>query len=192
MTVKDIIEKRRSFRSLEPFEVTDEIIKEIAEAAKLAPSCYNKQPWRFVFVRNKGILEQCFNALKKGNEWCWKASLLIAVYTHKNLDCIIKNRKYANFDTGMATAFMILRATEMGLVMHPIAGFKNNKTKEILKIPDKMKLITILVVGKKADEIDPDLNEKQQFLEEERAPRLEIDQFVSIDRCSIIDDLKKE
>jgi len=192
MTVKEIIEQRRSYRSFKPFEVTDEIINELAEAAKLAPSCFNKQPWRFVFVRDKEILEQCFDALKKGNEWCRKATLLIAVYTHKNLDCIIKNRKYANFDTGMATAFMILQATEMGLVAHPIAGFKNNKTKEILQIPEKMKLITMLVVGKKADEIDPDLNEKQEVLEEERPPRLLINQFISIDKCSIEDKLKKE
>ena len=121
-----------------------------------------------------------------------KGSLLIAVYTHKNLDCIVKNRKYANFDTGLATAFLLLRATEMGLVAHPIAGFKNSKTKEILRIPEKMKLITILVVGKKSEKIDSDLNEKQQLMEKERPPRLEKEKFISIDRCSIEDNLKIE
>ena len=55
-----------------------------------------------------------------------------------------------------------------------------------------MKLLTILVIGKKSEEIDPDLNEKQKILEEERPPRLENDQFVSIDRCTINDNLERE
>jgi hypothetical protein len=50
--------------------------------------------------------------------------MIIAVFSQKDLDCIRRGgREYYLFDTGMATAFMILRAMGLGLVAHPIAGF---------------------------------------------------------------------
>ena len=61
----------------------------------------------------------------------------------------------------MATAFIILRATELGLVAHPIAGFDEDKVKEILGIPDDRRVITLVIVGKHMDTVSPVLSEKQ-------------------------------
>ena len=53
MDVKEAINKRRAYRSLDPAEITEDLIKDLTESASLSCSCFNKQPWNFVFVYNK-------------------------------------------------------------------------------------------------------------------------------------------
>jgi nitroreductase len=180
MDLKQIVEIRRATRSLAPVTVTEELIRDLADCAKMAPSCYNHQPWRFIFVHKTETLETLFTAMSRGNEWTQQASMIIAVFSEKSLDCQVKGREYYLFDTGMAVAFLLLRATEMGLVAHPIAGFDEDKVKQILRIPDKMTLITLIIVGKKTEQISPLLSEKMARVEKERPPRNEFPQFASI------------
>ena len=182
MSVKETIEKRRAYRSLDPVEITRELIEDLAEIAKIAPSCANKQPWQFMFVYDKEILKGLFTVLSKGNKWVEKASMIIGVFSEPENDCIIGERLYYLFDTGMATAFLILRATELGLVAHPIAGFKETPAKEILGIPKKMRLITLVIVGKHSELINPVLSDSMKLGETQRPPRKSIDEFIFIDK----------
>jgi len=173
MNVKEAIEKRRAYRSLEPVGITEDVLAELGEAVRLAPSCFNNQPWRYVFVQDPDKLHQMHTALSKGNEWARRASLIIAVTAKKADDCVIGNRDfYYAFDAGMATAFLILRATELGLVAHPIAGYSPRKTREILAIPDDVPVIALVVVGRKSDRLDELLSESQRKAETERPARL--------------------
>ncbi|MCJ7525550.1 MAG: nitroreductase family protein, partial [Candidatus Aminicenantes bacterium] len=135
MELMKTIELRRAYRSLGPVEIDENLVRELATAASLSASCFNKQPWRYVFAFAKEVLERLQGAMNKGNEWTKAASLIVAVASRKDLDCIVKEREYYLFDTGMATAFLILRASELGLVAHPIAGFDEDKAKEILGVP---------------------------------------------------------
>ena len=178
MDVKDAIENRRAFRSLEPVEITEDLINDLARYAQLAPSCFNNQPARFVVVYERGALEKLHAALAKGNEWAKAGSMMIAVCGKMDADCIIKSRKYLLFDLGQAAAFLQLRATELGLVAHPIAGFDEDKVHEVLGIPEEMIVITMIIVGKKADTINPDLSEKQAESEKVRPIRLEQEKYV--------------
>lgn len=177
MDVTQAIINRRAYRSLKPFELTDDLIYKLADSAQLAPSCFNNQPWHFVFVAGEDKLEQMHEALSKGNEWATHASMIIAVVCKKDDDCAIKEREYFLFDTGLATAHMILSATQSGLVCHPIAGFSPKKTREILKIPDDFLVISLLIVGKKNQEINPELSEKQAEAEATRPIRKKTSSF---------------
>jgi nitroreductase len=177
MDVKEAIEKRRAYRSLAPVEITDELVEDLARSAQLAPSCFNNQPWKFVFVFDKDMLIKMREALSKGNEWIHAASLIIAVFGKKDEDCDIKGREYYLFDLGQAAAFLQLKATELGLVAHPIAGFKEDKVKEILGIPEEMKVITLINVGKKSDVISEVLSEKQVGWEKTRPERKPFEEF---------------
>ena len=177
MDVKQAIHTRRAYRSLEPVEITEELIRDLAESAQLTCSCNNNQPWRFVFAYALDVLEELYGAMSKGNKWVQAASMIIAVFSEKDLDCLIRGREYYLFDTGMATAFVILRATELGLVAHPIAGFKENVVKEILGIPEEMRLITLVIVGKRSDTINPLLSERQVEREKKRPERLLLEEF---------------
>jgi len=178
MDVKQAIQKRRAYRSLEPINITENLICELATAAQLAPSCFNNQPWKFVFVYDKDILLNMREALSRGNEWIHAASLIIVVFGKKEDDCDVKGREYYLFDIGMACAFIQLRATELGLVAHPIAGFSEERVKEILGIPEEMKVITLINVGKKSKTISEVLSEKQVMWEKERPKRKPIEEFV--------------
>ncbi|MFX0017579.1 MAG: nitroreductase family protein [Promethearchaeota archaeon] len=180
MNVKKAIKERRAFRSLELVRITDELIYDLAEKAQVAPSCANKQPWNYIFVREKEQLKKLFNTLTDGNKWVEKASMIIAVFSKPENDCIIGERLYYLFDTGIATAFIILRATELGLVAHPIAGFNEPQAKQILKIPDEMRLITLIIIGKHSKTINPVLSEKMKLGEKQRPPRKELDKFIFI------------
>ena len=108
--------------------------------------------------------------------------MTIVVFSKKEYDCLIKEREYYLFGTGMATAFLILRATELGLVAHPIAGFKPTLVKEILGIPEEMMVITLVIVGRRADSGSPLLSEFQVEAEKKRPERKSLQEFVHHNR----------
>lgn len=100
------------------------------------------------FVHSQKKLKKLYSVYSEGNQWAENASLAIAVYNKNDLDCISKNRIYNLFDTGIATGFLMLKATELGLIDHPIAGFSPRKVKNILDIPKDMDVIAMILVGK--------------------------------------------
>ena len=182
MDVIHAIEERRAYRSLEPVRITEDMIRDLARYAGLAPSCFNNQPCRFVFVYDSQSLKNMKEALSKGNQWAYPASLIVAVFSRKEDDCIIKDRIYHQFDCGLAAGFLLLRATELGLVAHPIAGFSPKKTKEILGIPEEYEVITLIIVGKHSDKISPILSEQQIELEKNRPERLPFEKIAHLNR----------
>jgi nitroreductase len=183
LTFESLVKRRRAYRALESVEITQELIDETARIAQLAPSCFNKQPWRYVFVYEKEILIKLQNeGLSKGNQWAKAASMIIAVFSRVDLDCVIGDRKYYLFDLGMATAYLILHLTDQGLVAHPIAGFNPVKVKELLEIPDEMHLITLVIVGKKTNVIPDFFKDYQKKSELERPARKPLNEFIYMNK----------
>ena len=180
MDVKEAIEKRRAYRALGPVEITDGLMLELAAAAQLTASCFNNQPWKFVFARSPGALAKVHDCLSKGNDWAKKASLIIAAFARKENDCVIKEREYYLFDLGQAVSALSLRATELGLVAHPIAGFDNEKVRLALGIPEGNMVLTLVNVGKKIEDLGA-LNPQQAASEAGRPPRLPLENIFSVD-----------
>jgi nitroreductase len=182
MDVIEAIRRRRAYRSLEPFEITEELVRDLAGAAQLAPSCSNNQPWRFVFVSDPAVLKELRTALSRNNEWAYAASMIIAVFSRREDDCILKDREYHHFDCGQAAAFIILRATELGLVAHPIAGYHPDRVREILGIPDRYQVIALIIIGRKAEAPSPVLSAKQAESEKTRPERLPLEKIAWLNR----------
>jgi nitroreductase len=182
MKLMEMLEKRRAYRSLQPVEITEEQVRDLAVAASLSASCFNKQPWRYVFAIEPGVLDRLQGAMNKGNEWTRAASLIVAVCSRRDLDCVVKEREYFLFDTGMATAFLILRATEMGLVAHPIAGYNEDKVKEVLGIPADMTVITLVNIGRHLSPPNALLNEQQAETEKTRPERLPLAEIMRLNK----------
>jgi len=103
--------------------------------------------------------------------------MIIAVFSRKDYDCVVRGREYHLFDLGMATGFLILRATELGLVAHPIAGYDEDVVKKVLHIPTDMTVITLVTVGVHSDAISSILSDKQVEDERKRPKRLPIEKF---------------
>lgn len=174
----DEIKKRRAYRSLHPVDITDDIIETLSRAAQLAPSCFNNQPWHFILTYEKQMLKKLFQALSTGNQWAEQASMIIVVCAKKEDDCVIYDREYYLFDLGLASGFLILQATALGLVAHPIAGYSPKKVRKILSIPDDYMVITIIIIGKHRETISPYLSEKQKQAEKQRPPRKPLETFI--------------
>ncbi|MCX7882168.1 MAG: nitroreductase family protein [Brevinematales bacterium] len=179
---QELLEKRRSYRALGPIEISEEQIRILAKAASLMPSCFNNQPWRFIFVRSHEVLQDLQKTYSQGNEWAYRASLVIAVVTHPEDDCRLQGKEYALFDTGMAVAAMLLMGTEMGFVLHPIAGFDTRAAQKVLGIPEERILVTLIVVGQKNDDSFSELRPHQQEAERHRPERKPFSEFVFIER----------
>jgi nitroreductase len=182
MEFLEVVKQRRSLRSFAPVEVSEDSIKDLAAVAGLAPSCSNKQPWRFVFVRSAGMLERMVATLAPGNAaWAKPASLIVAVWSQADLDCRTPDgRDYYQFDTGMASALLMLAATEKGLSAHPIAGFDPQAARQILALPDGAQVITLIIMGGHTQEISPTLAAWQIAAETERPARMPFEAFATI------------
>ena len=179
--LKEILHERRSYRSFVPVEISDKVVHDLAYSAGLSASCFNNQPWNFIFVRDRDRLKLLFDAMSRGNEWTFDASMIIAVISRAEDDCKIHGRVYNLFDTGMATAYMMLRAWDLGLVAHAIGGYHENEVKEALNIPDDMQVITLLIVGKHTELPSRRLSEKQLHDEGHRPPRKSFEKYCFID-----------
>ncbi len=144
--LNDSILLRRALRGIKIDPVEDEKLETLLKAAHLAPSCMNKQPWRFLVVRTKESLERLHSTLSEGNYWMKPAPVMIVVYTDDELGCQLSDRRnYALFDTGTAVGLLLAQATQMGLIAHPVAGYDPVKIKEIFGLNGI--IITVIAVG---------------------------------------------
>ena len=177
-SLMDKIINRRSYRSLEKIEITPELIETLGKAVQLSPSCFNNQPWHFIFTYETETLNKLFESLSKGNVWATHASMIIATCAKKEDDCVINDRNYYLFDLGLASSSLILQATHMGFVAHPIAGYSPKKVREVLCIPDEYMVITLIIIGKHSDSLPEYLSEKQVKAEKERPARKSLETFI--------------
>lgn len=101
MEVSQAIKERRAYRSLAPVELTADLIRDLAENASLAPSCFNNQPWRFVFVRSPQRIREMHEALSSGNKWAHSASMIIAVFSKKKTIVLSKIENITSLTVGL-------------------------------------------------------------------------------------------
>lgn len=178
MELDDLVRERRAYRSFKDTQITDIQIEEMVDTLKMAPSCFNNQPWRFVFVRDDEKLEEMYGVMSETNKWTERSSMVIAVFSREEDDCQVKGRNYHQFDTGMAVGLLLLKATEMGLVAHPIAGYDEEATKEVLDIPDEYTVITLIIVGVHSETPNELMTDEQKDIEKKRPERMENEEFI--------------
>ncbi len=175
LELNPLIATRRAWRAISSEPLPKEAITRLIEAAHLAPSCFNNQPWRFVVATGEK-LAAVKEALPGGNYWAKPAPAIIAVASHRDLDCKLSdNRDYFLFGCGLAVGNLMVQATQMGLIAHPIAGYDPLKVKEALGLPRDYILITLIVVGRPGDVNT--LSEKHREIElspRERKPLEEV------------------
>lgn len=171
MDVSDAVIRRRARRVLSERGVEEDEVRELAEAAHLSASCFNNQPWRLVFCASKDSLRAVKDCLPKGNAWATKAPLIIAVAARPPDDCQLSDgRDYFLFDCGLAIGQLELRATELGLIAHPIAGYDPVKVKSALGVPSELTVITLVICGYPGTD-DSLLSDKQKEAEAQRPER---------------------
>jgi nitroreductase len=164
----DAVAGRRARRALSGAPVPTELVDRMLAAAALAPSCMNKQPWRFLVMDAPAALALGRPALSEGNYWAKKAPVLIAAVTKPELDCRLSDRRdYALFDLGLAAGNLLAQATADGLVAHPIAGYDPAALKSAFGIGEEWIIAALVAVAYPGDAAG--LSDKHRAAED--APR---------------------
>jgi nitroreductase len=149
MDVFEAIRTRRSIRKYRPELVPEEKLEMILEAARLAPSAGNRQPWRFVVVQNvdrkKALAEVANNQafLKDA------AAIIVAVGDPE------ASARWYEKDTMIALEHMVLAATALGYGTCWIGAFDEDAAKRLLRIPARMKVVAILPIGASSEKPAP-------------------------------------
>jgi nitroreductase len=143
METLEAISKRTSLRGrISAREIEPEKIIRILDAARFAPSARNSQPWRFIVVSGKDNVENVvtkaffpFNQTVKG------APVIILACANPTDDDIHEGREYYMFDVGLAVENMLLAATDLGLITHPMTAINEVELRKVLHIPDKVRFV---------------------------------------------------
>jgi len=154
MTILELLADRKATRAISG-EVLDRcVIDDLAEAARLTPSCYNKQPWRFLFVTSDQGRDQVIGCLADGNKpWAFLAPLFVVASSRISDDCELPDgRRYHQFDLGMSVMNLMLAATEHGLVARPMAGFDPGPIRQAFGLDEQDEPMVVVAVGKPSED----------------------------------------
>lgn len=156
MPVMDLVRRRRSVRKYLPKPVPREDILKCIEAARLAPSACNSQPWKFIVVddpelKNR-LCDRIFSGIYSMNKFAKEAPVLVAVVSEKqtflsSLGGQIRSTQYYLVDVGIACEHFILQAAELGIGSCWIGWFDEKPLKEMLKVPREKKVDIVISLG---------------------------------------------
>ena len=147
MSLIDFILTRRSIRRYEKKEIPEDVLAQIFEAGRQAPSAANKQPIRFIIVKDdekkKGFSNLLFN------RFIGDAPVVIVGCADVNS---LLTGKWATLDATIAMQNMVIAAWTLGVGSCWIGAFNEEKVKELLKIPDKWKVVALVTLGYPAEQ----------------------------------------
>lgn len=168
--VLPIFHERWSPRSFSDRAVSRESLAKVFEAARWAASSYNEQPWRFlVGRRGSATYDKIFESLGEFNQkWARTAPVLIlgAALTHFSHNKT--PNRFALYDLGAAASYMTLEAASLGLATHQMAGFDQDKARELLGVPADYLIGSVIALGYQDD---PEKLGDQTLIEREVSPR---------------------
>ena len=145
MLVNEAIRTRVTVREFKPDPVPPDVVERILEAARLAPSSRNRQPWHFVVITDRSVLQQ-IGSIATSGRFVADAPLAIAVVMEDadrpDLDAgrALQQMELAAWAEGLGTCFVGLRDEQ-----------QNMRVKALLSIPRQMQLITVLPFGYRKD-----------------------------------------
>ena len=169
----NLVHQRRSIRSYLNKPVEKDKIIQCIEAARVAPSAENVEPWRFFVIddtelKNK-FCEHVFSGIYSFSKWAANAPVIIVILA--KLDVLanrlgkqIQGTHYYLIDIGIAGEHIVLQAKELGLGTCWIGWFNAKKAKKFLKIPRSYKVVSLIIMG--YPDKNPLKEKKRRSLEE--------------------------
>ena len=135
-------------------------------------------------MRDKQRHEKLSAALSRGNDWAFRAPVLVVVCAREADDYSREDDpiKYYQFDSGMATLSLLLGAVQEGLMGHPMAGYDAAGVKAALEIPDEYHVLCVVSLGYEGA-IDA-LDEQTRKKDEAPRSRKAISEIIALDTFS--------
>jgi nitroreductase len=181
MDVFEAIETRRAIKKFNStYKMSADDVQKLMNHAILAPTSYNQQNWRFVYVTNQDVKEKISIAARGqpqprdgslvivlcGDMAAWKTEPLRYWKNHpvekQEMVKAALERKYggnlqnqrdeAVRSCGMAAQTIMLSARQMGLDSCPMVGFEYDELSELINLPENHLIVMMVVVGKRAED----------------------------------------
>ena len=162
MDFLNLVKKRQSTRRYLNKPVERDKIERCIEAARLAPSATNTQPWKFIVVDNPELREKVanktFNQIVSFNRFSLQAPVLIVITSNRmnfsnKITQTLKNRELTPIDIGIAAEHICLQAAEEGLGTCFMGWFDEKGVKKLLNIPASKRVELIIAMGYPASDI---------------------------------------
>ena len=147
-----MIRTRRSVRSYRPDPIPEDVLDRVLEAARIAPSSSNRQPWRFIIVKDEATKQKIIPACY-GQSWMAEAPVIImACGNDKNFNHGNNHGGYMGdmsmiVDTSIAFTHLILAARVEGLGTCGIGWFSDDQVKKILNVPGDWDVVALTPLG---------------------------------------------
>ncbi|MGD8726904.1 MAG: nitroreductase family protein [Gemmatimonadales bacterium] len=163
----EVVRSRRSVRRFQPTPVPDEHVTQILDAARLAPTSGNQQPWKFLVVRDRGLVDammdacidraldarrargltvsaEVTDAVRQSLEGYFSAPVYIVVLT----DNESRYPTYNHWDGPLAAGYLMLAARALGYgTVFITDSIPDDVTREVLEIPDRFTRVCITPIG---------------------------------------------
>jgi nitroreductase len=159
----ELIEKRYSVRAYTPDPVEDEKLQRVLQAARLAPTAANRQPFQLIVVHTAGREAE----LKRiyGRDWFTQAPLVICICGIPAQGWVRRDGKnYTDVDVAIAMDHLVLAAADVGLGTCWVGAFDPDAAREVLGLPDGVEPIAFTPLGRPADEPRPKKREELRKL----------------------------
>lgn len=156
MSFIELLKKRESIRAYIDKEVNREKIERCLEAARIAPSACNSQPWRFIIVDEpelrKKVGKATYSKIVSFNKFAETSPVLAVIVAQdrklaSKFGGMIKDLPYYLIDIGIAAEHFCLQAVEEGLGTCMMGWFNEKEIKKLLDIPKKEKIALVIALG---------------------------------------------
>ena len=156
MALLDLLKHRKSVREFLERPVEREKVMLCLEAARLAPSTCNSQPWKFIVVDDRELKNRlcdvAFSGLYFINTFCKAAPVIVVIISEKSkflarIGGMFRGTQYYLIDIGIAGEHFVLQAEDLGLGTCWIGWFNEGAVKSVLNIPQRKKIDILIALG---------------------------------------------
>lgn len=156
MNFSELVNQRQSTRKYSERKVDRALIDKCLEAARLAPSARNSQPWSFIVVDDPAVIQKlsdsAFAGIYKSTRFAGHAPVLIVVITEKadyitRMGNLLRNTKYSLIDIGIAGEHLVLQAEELGLRTCWLGWFSARGVRKVLNLPKSTRIDVMICLG---------------------------------------------
>jgi nitroreductase len=158
------------------YELSEQELGSMLEAARWAPSSNNTQPWQFVVAkRGTPLFDQIHETLAGFNQvWTpWASALIVNVVELESEEG--KPLRHGLYDLGQAAAHLSIQAAHMGLHVHQMSGFDGEALRQVLGLGERFSPSVMMAVGKIGDPaMLPEGPRERELLERTRKPLAEV------------------
>lgn len=171
------IASRFSPRAFSDTPLEGHVLELVLEAARLAPSSMNEQPWRFLVTRRgEEPHDRLVSTLMDGNRpWADRAPVLMLCMVRTHFTRNGAPNVHARHDLGLAIGQLSVQATALGLGLHQLGGFHADHARKAFQVPEAFDLVSVIALGYPGDPSElPEHLRQRELVRSPRKPLHEV------------------